>query len=104
MPVVLLGTLDTKGPELQFVRDILHDAGIPTVVLDAGSLGTPSITPDVPRAQLFAAAGTNLASLQRANDRGKAVEAAARGATRIVADLHAKGQVDGILSLGGSAG
>src|SRR4029077_1361386 len=42
--------------------------------------------------------------IRRANERGNAVEMAARGAAKIVSDLHARGQVEGILSLGGSAG
>ena len=41
--------------------------------------------------------------LQR-RDRGEAVAAAARGVVAVVADLSAKGWVDGILGLGGSAG
>jgi uncharacterized protein (UPF0261 family) len=38
MPVLLIGTLDTKGVELQFVRDLLHQGGVATVVIDAGVL------------------------------------------------------------------
>lgn len=33
MPVLLLGTLDTKGVEFHFVRDLLHQAGVATRVL-----------------------------------------------------------------------
>ena len=39
-----------------------------------------------------------------AGDRGQAVQAAARGAAKIVGELHRQGKVDGMLSLGGSAG
>jgi hypothetical protein len=28
MAVILLGTLDTKGVEFEFVRDLLHQAGL----------------------------------------------------------------------------
>src|SRR5260370_41565067 len=103
MPVILIGTLDTKGLEIQFVRDLLKPEGLPTLVIDAGVLRPPWFQADISREQLFAAAGTTLAALQQASDRGRAIEAAARGATRIVLDLHAKGQVDGVLGLGGSA-
>jgi uncharacterized protein (UPF0261 family) len=58
----------------------------------------------VPREQVFAAAGTTLAAVVRASDRGQAVETAARGAAKIAVELHAQGKVDGVLSLGGSAG
>jgi uncharacterized protein (UPF0261 family) len=104
MPVILIGTLDTKGAELQFVRDLLTRAGVETLLLDAGVLHPPLVAPDIPRDDVYAAAGTSLLAVQQAADRGKAVEAAAEGAARLVADLHARGKVDGVLSLGGSAG
>src|SRR5437879_2534322 len=102
MPVILIGTLDTKGAEYAFVRDLLHAAGLSTLVIDAGVTGPPFFEPDVPREQLYAAAGTSLDAVRRANDRGQAVEAAARGAARVIG-LRA-GEAEGILALGGSAG
>src|SRR5581483_8035133 len=102
MSVLLVGTLDTKGVEFQFVRDLLHEAGVSTLVIDAGVMGPPYFAPDVPRERVFAAAGTSLEEILRAGDRGRAIEAAARGAAAC-AQLHS-GDVTGILSLGGSAG
>jgi uncharacterized protein (UPF0261 family) len=104
MPVVLIGTLDTKGVEFQFVRDLLNRAGVATLVIDAAVQKPPLFQPDVLREQVYAAAGTSLAEVQRAGDRGRAIEAAARGAAKLVQELHARGQVDGVLALGGSAG
>jgi uncharacterized protein (UPF0261 family) len=104
MAVVLIGTLDTKGAEYQFVRDLLTQAGLSTLVIDAGVLGPPPFLPDVPREAVYRAAGTSWEAVARAADRGRAVEAAARGAAKVVSDLHAQGKVDGILGLGGSAG
>jgi uncharacterized protein (UPF0261 family) len=104
MPVVLIGTLDTKGTELQFVRDLLRAAGLDTQVIDVGVLGPPVCEADVEREYVYRAAGTSLEAVRKAGDRGKAVEAAARGAVALVAELHTLGQVDGIFSLGGSAG
>lgn len=102
MPVLLVGTLDTKGVEFQFVRDLLNEAGVGTLVIDAGVMGPPHFTPDIPRERVFAAAGTSLEEIQRAGDRGKAIEAAARGAVAC-AQLYGR-TVTGILGLGGSAG
>jgi uncharacterized protein (UPF0261 family) len=104
MAVLLIGTLDTKGIEIGFVRDLLHQAWIDTLVLDAGVLQPPAFAADIPREEVFAAAGTTLTALQTAGDRGQAVDAAARGAARLTRDLHAQGRIDGVLSLGGSAG
>jgi uncharacterized protein (UPF0261 family) len=104
MPVLLIGTLDTKGLEVQFVRDLLHQAGVQALVVDAGVQGPAHFQPDIARTEVFAAAGTSLAAVQKAGDRGKAIEAAARGAVKIALDLLAQGKVEGILGLGGSAG
>jgi uncharacterized protein (UPF0261 family) len=104
MPIVLLGTLDTKGVEFQFIRTLLHEASLQTLSIDAGVLQPPTFTPEIDREQVFRAGGASLNAIVRAADRGQAIEVAARGAAKLVAELHTQGQVDGILSLGGSAG
>src|SRR5262249_51213352 len=104
MPVLLIGTLDTKGVEYAFVRDLLTQCGIPVLVLDAGVLSPPAFPPDIPRDQVYAAAGTDIAAGQRAADRGRAIGAAGRRPARIAQDLHAQGRAAGVLALGGSAG
>ncbi len=104
MPVLLIGTLDTKGVEIQFLRDRLNQADVRTTVIDAGVLRPPHFPPDIPREEVFRAAGTSLDAVQRAGDRGQAVEAAARGVSRLALDLANRGKVTGVLGLGGSAG
>ncbi len=104
MHVVLIGTLDTKGAEVQFVRDLLHQANITTLVIDAGVQGPPHFDPDITRKEVFAAAGTSLAAVQQAGDRGRAIGAAAKGVAGIVLSLYDEAQVAGVLGLGGSAG
>jgi uncharacterized protein (UPF0261 family) len=104
MPVVLVGTLDTKGDELAFVRDLLVGQGVETLVIDAGSAGPPGFAPDVAREEVFRRAGTSWEAVRRKGDRGQAVGEAARGVAAIVAGLAADGAVRGILGIGGSAG
>jgi uncharacterized protein (UPF0261 family) len=104
MHVVLIGTLDTKGVETQFVCELLHEADLTTLVIDAGVQGSPHFEPDITRKEVFKAAGSSLEAVQKAGDRGKAIEASARGVGRLVQVLYDKAQVAGILGLGGSAG
>ncbi len=104
MSVLLIGTLDTKGVECHFVRSLFDEANVPVTVLDAGVLQPPTFTADIPRGEVYAAAGASVAALQKDADRNKAVEAAARGCAKIALDLHAQGRLDGVLGLGGSAG
>jgi uncharacterized protein (UPF0261 family) len=104
MSVMLVGTLDTKGVEFVFVRDLLRSAGLSTLVLDAGVMGPPHFTPDISREKVYAAAGVSFDTVRRAADRGQSIAAAAKGAAKIAVELHAKGQLQGVLGLGGSAG
>lgn len=104
MAILLVGTLDTKGVEFQFVRDCLRQASQPCLVLDAGVLGAPAFAPDIPAERIYEAAGTSLAAVRKTGDRGQAIDAAVRGVVKIVTGLHAQGRVRGVLGLGGSAG
>src|SRR5947208_4969001 len=104
MSVLLVGTLDTKGLEIGFARDSLQRWGVSALVMDTGVLQPPAIVPDIPRGEVFRAAGTSLAAVLTADDRGRAVEAAALGASRLARDLQAQGRINGVLGLGGSAG
>jgi len=105
MPTVaIFGTLDTKGTEFRFLRDRLRALGVETLVVDCGALEAPAFPPDVAAEEVAEAAGTSLAALRARRDRGEAVAAMARGAARIAARLFAEGRLQGIVSLGGSAG
>ncbi len=104
MTVYILGTLDTKGTEVGYVRDLLHGFGVSTCVVDTGCLGEPTIPAEISREAIFEAAGGSLTDIRQKGDRGEAVTLAAIGAAKIVATAHARGDVTGVLSLGGSAG
>jgi uncharacterized protein (UPF0261 family) len=102
--VVLLGTLDTKGVEYDYLRARLRDEGVEVVLVDTGVMGTPLAEPDVSRQAVARAAGADVGDLADTGDRGAAVEAMAEGAAEIVKDLHARGRLDAVLALGGSGG
>lgn len=104
MPVYLIGTLDTKGQEIAFVRDELQSLGVSVQIVDASCLGEPAIRADIPREEIYKAAGTTLAEVRAKNDRGYAVTTAARGVAAVINRLHSERKVDGVIGLGGSAG
>lgn len=106
MSVYLIATLDTKGVEAAFLRDRLIALGVKVTLVDVGCLGAPpeGIKADVTREEIFTAAKTTLEAMREKNDRGEAVSKAAEGAAAIVGKAHAKGKVDGVLAIGGSAG
>lgn len=100
--IVILGTLDTKGDELRYVRERIIALGARAIVVDAGIMDPPAFPPDIDRAAVAAAAGTRVEDLAQAGDRGEAVSRMAAGAAHIVADLVARGEADGIIGIGGS--
>jgi uncharacterized protein (UPF0261 family) len=102
--VLLPGTLDTKGDEYAFVRDIIHARGHKTLVMDLGVQGEPAFKPDIGAAQVAAAGGTPLKELRAKADRGIAVDTMTNGARAMTRELFGKNAFDGVLGLGGGGG
>ena len=97
--VVLVGTLDTKGDEYACLRDRLRSAGLDTLLVDVGTQGAPRTPADVPREEVAAAGGFDLADL---TDRGAAVAAMCEAAPQVVRRLFDEGRCQGVLAAGGS--
>jgi len=104
MSVFLLATLDTKGPDAAFVRDRLQQLGLTVTVVDTGCIGEATMDADVSREDVFRVAGTSLREMRDRNDRGQAVTNAATGAANLVREAFARGDVEAVVGLGGSAG
>lgn len=102
--IAVLGTLDSKGDEHAFVADRIRARGHRVVLIDVGSGGPPTVTPDVTREQVAAAAGIDLAEITDRQDRGECVGAMSRAAPVFLAKLAAAGEIDGVISLGGGGG
>jgi uncharacterized protein (UPF0261 family) len=100
--VVLVGTLDTKGAEYQYLRDRLKLSGVKTLLVDVGTLEPPRAEPDISRYDVGAAAGVDVDALTAARDRGQAVSVMADAAAIVVKGLFAEGRCDGVLAAGGS--
>jgi len=102
--VVVMATLDTKGVEAQFVKDQIEGHGLRAILIDTSVVGRPSASADISREQVAEAGGVPYSKLIQTPTREAAAPVMAAGATRIVADLVRKGQVHGIISLGGTQG
>lgn len=102
--VAMLGTLDTKGAEFQWMRSQLEGLGHRVHLIDAGVAGQPVGTPETTREEVARLVGTSIRELIEDDDRGKALAAMSAGAARIVAELARNGSIDGFLSAGGSGG
>jgi uncharacterized protein (UPF0261 family) len=99
--VVLLGTLDTKGHELAYLRDRVREQGVDVLLVDAGVF-EPQVEADVSHDEVAGAAGEDASELASRGDRGAAVTAMAKGAAEVARRLHAEGRLDAIAGVGGS--
>lgn len=102
--VVLVGSLDTKGQEFAFVKDLIQTQGLATLVIDFGVMGPPSFDPDISRSQVAQAGGGDLAALASGKHKDEAMQVMARGLAVVVRQLFESGKLDGILGMGGSGG
>ncbi|MBK1855476.1 Tm-1-like ATP-binding domain-containing protein [Verrucomicrobiaceae bacterium 5K15] len=104
MNIAVIGTLDSKGHEHQFVADQIRRRGHDVTLIDLGTGTDPQVTPDITRYQVAEAAGLDLQPLLDAKDRGACVVAMAEAAPVLVKQLQEKGAIDAIISLGGGGG
>jgi uncharacterized protein (UPF0261 family) len=102
--VAVLATLDTKGTEVAFLKNCLEQAGVQVKIINGGIMGKAAIPADVPASILAKKGGSSLDALRRLNHEGKAMAVMIQGAIRIVKDLVSRGEIDGLLGLGGSMG
>ena len=98
--VGIVGTMDTKGIEFAFIKTQIESAGVSTCVINTGILGEPQLTPDISADEVAQAGGSSLQALRDEGDRGNSVTIMAQGAAALVAQKHAAGDIDGIISLG----
>ncbi len=98
-PVIVAGTLDTKGDELRFIRDQIAAAGVRVLLVDLSTSGEPSPA-DVPPHHVAAyfRGGPNAVFT---GDRGGAITAMAQA---FEAWIRRHEPVGGLISAGGSGG
>lgn len=104
--ILVIGTLDTKGAEIDYVRRRIEALGATAIVLDSGILGEPieGCVPEISRAAVALAAGSSIDAARAVGTRGAAVEIMIRGVQVLTLQLHDERRLDGVLCLGGAEG
>lgn len=102
--IAIVGTLDTKGDEIAFIRDFIKGKGHNTIIIDCSIMGDAPFQPDVTRDGVALAAEQTMKDVHASGDEGKAIAIMGQGAARVVWDLYDKEVIDGLISIGGSMG
>ena len=101
--IAIAGTFDTKGAEYSYVKSLVEELGLKTLMIHTGAF-EPTFEPDVSNKEVAAAAGYDIQEIVEKRDRALATEALSKGMQVIVPKLYSEGKFDGILSFGGSGG
>lgn len=102
--ILLVGTADTKAPELLYMQDCVERGGGRAVVMDVGVLAGAPFEAGIPNRRVAEAGGVSLESLAACGDENEAMACMARGAALLARRLFDEGGLDGLVVLGGTMG
>lgn len=102
--VVIIGTLDTKGSEFAFIKELIEKEGLKTLVVNFGIMGEPVFKPDIPRNEVAGAGGGNIADFASGEHKDQAMKTMAAGLAAVVRKLYDEGKLHGIIGMGGTGG
>ena len=106
--IVIIGTLDTKEPEVDYLCSEIEIRGHRALVIAPGVLRIPQIRADITREEVAGAGGRKLSDLVKNAElgvyRGNITQVMMQGLASIAKDLYSSGKMEGIISLGGSTG
>ncbi len=95
---------EEKWQEADFLRKEIASRGYEVVMLDIGLIGEPQGRCDITRGEVILASGRSPEEVALISDRGKRMPMMVDGAAQKVRQLHSEGDVDGIISIGGTTG
>jgi uncharacterized protein (UPF0261 family) len=102
--VIFIATLDTKGEEAKYIKDVLEKGNLEVLIVDSGILGEATyVKPTISRCEVASLAGEKLSDLQKM-DRGPAIEKMLKGVEKACLKLFEKEGISGIIAIGGGAG
>lgn len=102
--ILVLGTLDTKGAEIAFLKRSLEVLGCSATVMDVGILGQPATQADITREDVARAAGQTLDQIRALPNRKEVIEVVIQGAIARVTLLDGSSGFDGVVGIGGGTG
>src|SRR4051812_35963286 len=102
--VAVLATLDTKGAEVDYLRNEIRRIGGEVLVIDFGVVGDAAVAVDFSASAVAVAGGSTLAAIRDHPNRADASAVMMRGATEIIRKLVDEDRIHSLVSLGGTQG
>ena len=102
--VLLVGTLDSKGREVAYLRQRVEERGWGVITLDVGTLGNPTCPADISQQEVAKAGGGDFSQMKSKGDRSYSVGIMIQGAINKAAELYSHKELAGVLAIGGGTG
>jgi len=102
--IVIVGTLDTKGDKIAYLKKSIEKKGEKSLVIDCGVVGNPFFEPDISNEKVAESAGKSLEEIRAIGSEAKAMRLMAKGVSEIVTDLYTSGVLECLLGIGGTMG
>jgi uncharacterized protein (UPF0261 family) len=101
--ILLIGTLDTKGDELFFMKELVDKAHHHPIVMDTG-VGESKYNADITTEEILRHSGKNMEDLTALQDGGKIIQFMSPCVEAMVQRLYEEGRIDGAVAIGGAQG
>ncbi len=102
--ILLIGTYDTKEPEMRFIEEAVKAQDAEVLTMDVSVLGDPSEPTDISKHDVARAGGMTIDEVIAQGDENKAFRVMSAGAAKAVAQAYTEGRFDGMLATGGTMG
>lgn len=100
--ILILGTMDTKGEQLQYLKEQIFARGHEAVLMDLSMGGRSTYPADIAASEISRLGGRPLEELMASKDRYFVTDTMSRGAQQKALSLVSDGHLDGIVALGGA--
>jgi uncharacterized protein (UPF0261 family) len=100
--IVILGTADTKGEQLRFLKEKITSRGHEAILMDLSMGGRSGFEVDVTAAEIAGLGGKSQEEIIVSKDRLSVTNTMSAGAQQKALDLLSRKSLDGIVALGGA--
>ena len=97
--ILCIGTLDTKGPEISYMRELIEKKGHGALIMDVSTLEKAAFQGDITPEEIARAGGASMEDV-RALKESDAAELMISGAIQITKDLYNSARFHGVIGIG----
>ncbi len=104
LKVLVISTLDTKARETLYLKEKTASLGLEPILMDLSMRGSASVKADITPSDVAEAAGQSIDEIRSSRERSKSTSAFIKGGSAIALRIWKKGDLNGIMAIGGATG